>query len=43
MARQMMKTKGNVGKKLGRDRRKKNREEKNVKKPKNKDVSVAHS
>lgn len=34
MARQMMKTKQNVGKKLERDRRKNNREEKNIKKEK---------
>lgn len=42
MAKQMMKTKQNEGKKLEMDRRKENRGRKDQKR-RNKDVSIAHS
>lgn len=42
MAKQMMKTKQNAGKKLEMDRRKENRGRK-YQKRRNKDVSIAHS
>lgn len=42
MAKRMMKTKQNEGKKLEMDRRKENRERKHQKR-RNKDVSIAHS